>query len=81
VASQRKSLIALLVGVGIDKGLIASRPRLEIHRLALVEGDTEQESRITVRNLLEMNSGLNEDLTYDAPGGTKFFYNTPAYAS
>ena len=27
-----------------------------------------------------MNSGLTEALTYDAPPGTRFFYNTPAYA-
>jgi CubicO group peptidase (beta-lactamase class C family) len=29
---------------------------------------------------MEMSSGLTEKLTYEAPSGTKFFYNTPAYA-
>jgi CubicO group peptidase (beta-lactamase class C family) len=27
-----------------------------------------------------MNSGLNEDLTFESPPGARFFYNTPAYA-
>jgi CubicO group peptidase (beta-lactamase class C family) len=35
---------------------------------------------IVVRHLLEMSSGLTESLRYEAPAGTKFFYNTPAYA-
>lgn len=40
----------------------------------------EQEAVITVRNLLEMNSGLAENLSFDAAPDTKFYYNTPAYA-
>jgi CubicO group peptidase (beta-lactamase class C family) len=41
----------------------------------------EQEAKITVRNLMEMNSGLTEGFAYEAPAGTKFFYNTPVYAT
>ncbi len=81
VASQQKSLIALLVGIGIDKGLIdVSAPVSKYIGSRWSKATPEQEGRITVRNLLEMNSGLKEDLTYDAPAGTTFFYNTPAYA-
>jgi CubicO group peptidase (beta-lactamase class C family) len=29
---------------------------------------------------MEMDSGLKENLTFEAAPGTKFFYNTPAYA-
>jgi CubicO group peptidase (beta-lactamase class C family) len=29
---------------------------------------------------MEMTSGLKENLTFEAEAGTKFFYNTPAYA-
>ena len=29
---------------------------------------------------MEMSSGLTESLSCEAPAGTKFFYNTPAYA-
>ena len=39
-----------------------------------------QATKITVRNLWEMNSGLKEDLAYETDPDVKFFYNTPAYA-
>jgi CubicO group peptidase (beta-lactamase class C family) len=81
VASQQKSLIALLVGVGVDKGLIdIARPVSDYIGSRWSKATPEQEGKITVRHLLEMNSGLKEDLSFDAPAGTKFFYNTPAYA-
>ncbi len=81
VASQQKSLIALLVGVGVDKGLIdIERPVSDYIGSRWSKATPQEEGKITVRNLLEMNSGLKEDLTFDAPAGTKFFYNTPAYA-
>jgi CubicO group peptidase (beta-lactamase class C family) len=81
VASQQKSLIALLVGVGVDKGLIdVERPVSDYIGSRWSKATPEQEGKITVRHLLEMNSGLNEDLSFAAPAGTKFFYNTPAYA-
>jgi CubicO group peptidase (beta-lactamase class C family) len=81
VASQQKSLIALLVGVGVDKGLIdVERPVSDYIGSRWSKATPAQESLITVRHLLEMNSGLKEDLSFDAPAGTKFFYNTPAYA-
>lgn len=81
VASQQKSLIAFLVGIGVDKGLIdIEKPVSAYIGSRWSKATPEQESAITVRNLLEMNSGLKEDLTFDAPPDTKFFYNTPAYA-
>jgi CubicO group peptidase (beta-lactamase class C family) len=81
VASQQKSLIALLVGVGVDKGLIdIERPVSDFIGSRWSKATPAQEREITVRHLLEMNSGLKENLTFDAPAGTKFFYNTPAYA-
>ncbi len=81
VASQQKSLIALLVGVGIDKGLIdIEKPVASYIGAGWSKASPEQEAAITVRHLLEMSSGLKENLSFDAPAGTKFFYNTPAYA-
>jgi len=81
VASAQKSFVAILAGVAIDKGV------LEISKTVSYylgpdwsKAPVEQESKITVLNLLEMNSGLTEALGYDAAAGTKFFYNTPAYA-
>lgn len=81
VASQQKSFVALLIGVGIDKGKIdIEKPVSAYLGAGWSKAAPEQEAAITVRNLMEMNSGLKENLTFDAPAGAKFFYNTPAYA-
>lgn len=81
VASAQKSFIAILAGVAIDKGLLdISKTVTSYLGPGWSKAAPEQEKSITVRNLMEMNSGLTEKLTYEAPAGTKFFYNTPAYA-
>jgi CubicO group peptidase (beta-lactamase class C family) len=81
VASAQKSFIAILAGVAIDKGqLDISKSVSSYIGSGWSKAAPEQEKLIAVRSLLEMNSGLTEALTYEAPAGTKFFYNTPAYA-
>jgi CubicO group peptidase (beta-lactamase class C family) len=81
VASAQKSFIAILAGVAIDKGLLdISKPVSDYIGAAWSKAAADQEKSIAVRNLMEMSSGLTEKLTYEAPAGTKFFYNTPAYA-
>ena len=81
VASQQKSFIAILAGVAIDKGLLdLSKPVSFYAKPGWSKASPEQEARITVRNLMEMNSGLTEKLTVEAEPDVKFFYNTPAYA-
>ncbi len=81
VASQQKSLVALLIGIGVDAGLIdIERPVSDYIGSRWSNATPFQEREIKVRHLLEMNSGLKEDLSFDAAAGTKFFYNTPAYA-
>jgi CubicO group peptidase (beta-lactamase class C family) len=81
VASAQKSFIAILAGVAIDKGLLDISKRVADYIGAgWSKASAEEEQLITVRNLLEMNSGLSEPLAWEAPAGTKFFYNTPAYA-
>jgi CubicO group peptidase (beta-lactamase class C family) len=81
VASAQKSFVAILAGVAIDKKLLdISKPVSEYIGPRWSKAALEKEKSITVRNLLEMNSGLAESLAYEAPAGTKFFYNTPAYA-
>lgn len=81
VASQQKSFIALLIGVGVDKKLIdIEKPVSAYAGAGWSKALPEQEARITVRHLMEMNSGLKENLSYEAAAGTKYFYNTPAYA-
>lgn len=81
VASQQKSFVALLIGIGVDKGKIDIEKPVSFYLGAgWSKAAPEQEAAITVRNLMEMNSGLKENLTFEAPAGAKFFYNTPAYA-
>ena len=81
VASQQKSLTALLVGVGIDKGLIdIERTVTSYIGPGWSKATAGQEEQIRVRNLMEMNSGLSEKLMFEAEAGSLFFYNTPAYA-
>lgn len=81
VASQQKSFVAVLAGIAIDKGLLdLSRSVSSYIGPRWSKATPEQEAAITVRHLMEMNSGLKEDLRAEAPPDTKFFYNTPAYA-
>lgn len=81
VASAQKSFVAILAAIAIDKGLLdISRPVSAYIGAGWTKTTAEQEKAITVRHLLEMSSGLTEPLTFEAPAGTKFFYNTPAYA-
>lgn len=81
VASQQKSFIALLVGIAIDKGLLdTSKTVTSYVGPGWSSARFSREEVITVRNLLEMNSGLQENLTYGSAPDTLFFYNTPAYA-
>ena len=71
VASAQKSFIAILAGVAIDKGLLdISKPVSAYVGTGWSKASPEQEKLITVRHLLEMNSGLTEKLTYEAPAGT-----------
>jgi CubicO group peptidase (beta-lactamase class C family) len=81
VASAQKSFVAILAGVAIDNGMLdLSKPVSAYAGPGWSKASPDQEAKITVRNLMEMNSGLKENLSYEAGPGSKFFYNTPAYA-
>jgi len=81
VASQQKSWVSLLVAVAIDKGLMdVEQPVSAYIGPGWSKASPEQEARIRVIDVLTMSSGLTEGLTYAAPPGTLFFYNTPVYA-
>ena len=81
VASAQKSFIAVLAGIAIDQGLLdISKPVAAYTGAGWSKAAPEQEKLISVRNLLEMSSGLTEKLAFEALAGAKFFYNTPAYA-
>ena len=81
VASQQKSFVALLVGMAVDRGLLdVDRPVSSFLGQGWSKAAPQAEASITVRHLLEMTSGLGEDLRVEAQPGARFFYNTPAYA-
>ncbi len=81
VASQQKSFVAALVAIAVDKGLVdLGKPVKAYIGAGWSEATPEQEGRITVLNLLNMNSGLTEGFAYAAEPGTTFLYNTPVYA-
>jgi len=81
VASAQKSFVAILAGIAIDRKLLdISKPVSAYIGPGWSKAPPDQERQILVRHLLEMSSGLTEPLAFEAPAGTKFFYNTPAYA-
>lgn len=82
VASLQKSVIAVLMGVAIDRDLIdIDRPVSDYLGKGWSKADEEQEAQILVRHVLQMNTGLNEDFVYAHPAGTTFFYNTAVFAT
>jgi CubicO group peptidase (beta-lactamase class C family) len=81
VASAQKSFIAILAGIAIDRKVLdISKPVSAYIGPGWSKAAPDQERAILVRHLLEMSSGLTERLASEAPAGTTFFYNTPAYA-
>lgn len=81
VASAQKSISALIVGIAQEKGLLSIKDPVDKYLgKAWSRASPEQEARITVKHLLSMSSGLKDDLTYEAPAGTRWRYNTTAYS-
>ncbi|WP_269714901.1 serine hydrolase domain-containing protein [Caulobacter sp. NIBR2454] len=81
VASQQKSFVAMLAAIAVDRGLLdVNAPVSDLIGAGWSRASPEQEKAIQVIHLLTMNSGLGETLDYQAPPGSTFLYNTPAYA-
>jgi CubicO group peptidase (beta-lactamase class C family) len=81
VASVQKSVAAILVGIAQHRGLLRLDDPVQKHLgPGWSKASREQEQAITLRHLLTMTSGLADDLTFEAPAGTRWRYNTTAYA-
>ena len=81
VASQQKSLVSLLTAIAVDRGrLDLEQPVATYIGRGWSLAEPAREAAIVVRHLLEMCSGLDDALRYQAPAGTRHCYNTPAYA-
>src|SRR4051812_2357957 len=80
VASVQKSIVSVLIGLTQQ----ADRLHLDDPVSRWLGPDwsgatPQQEGRITLRHLMSMTSGLDDDLRYRGPPGDTWFYNTPAY--
>jgi CubicO group peptidase (beta-lactamase class C family) len=81
VASQQKSLVALLAAMAVERGLLdIEQPVSRYVGVGWSRAESRQEHAIVVRHLLEMCSGLDDALCFEAPAGSRHYYNTPAYA-
>jgi CubicO group peptidase (beta-lactamase class C family) len=81
VASTQKSVTSFLVGIAAEKGLVdIERPVSAYLGEGWSKASPAQEGQITVRHLLSMASGLDEQLVYEESAGTYWRYNTPAYS-
>ena len=70
IHSCTKSVISMLVGIAIDKNMVdLNDPVIDFFPDKVIENLTNQKQRITIRNLLEMRSGLDWDESLD-------YYNT-----
>jgi len=81
VASVQKSVVSFLVGVAQEKKLITIDDPVHQHLgVGWSKAKPQQEAAISIRHLITMTSGLNDKLEFVAPAGTKWKYNTSAYA-
>lgn len=81
VASQQKSLVALLVAIAAERGLLdPAQPVSSLLAEGWSRAGAAQERAIRIHHLLEMCSGLDETLSFVSEPGRCHFYNTPAYA-
>ncbi len=80
IASAQKSVMALLVGIAARHRLLTLQtPVTSILGPGWSAASRPREARITVRHLLTMTSGLDEELRYEAPAGARWRYNNAAY--
>lgn len=94
IASAAKSYLSILAGMALDEGKFKSLDQSAADFIPAWKGTDK--SKITLRHLLTMTSGLsargldvrgikgnqfalNSAAALDAPPGTKWSYNTPAY--
>ncbi len=81
VASVQKSVASILLGIAIDRGFVDLAEPVERYlSRGWSRARPDQERQITVRHLVSMTSGLDDGLSFVAPAGTKWRYNTTAYA-
>jgi len=80
IFSASKSIAGFLTGLAQEQGKVDITKKVNSYLgTGWSAASPAQEDLITVKHLVTMTSGLNEDLTYDTVPGTKWTYNTLAY--
>ncbi len=80
ISSVQKSLVSVLVGMAVGKGLIDIDAPVSRYLGKGWSRAGASEQSILVRHLLAMDSGLDKYLEAKQPAGTHWRYNTPAYS-
>ena len=79
IASASKSVISTMVGELSRQGRLSLDSTVAKYLGAGWSRSPSTESRITVRHLLGMMSGLDDSLKFVVQPGNRFYYNSPAY--
>jgi CubicO group peptidase (beta-lactamase class C family) len=82
IFSASKSIAGFLTALAQEQGKLDISKKVSDYLGAGWSGATlARENQITVKHLITMTSGLNEDatLSYDTVAGAKWYYNTLAY--
>ncbi len=79
IASASKSVLSAIAGEIARSGRLSLDSAAARYLGAGWSRSPDTESRITVRHLMGMMSGLNDSLQSVVQPGTRFYYNNPAY--
>jgi CubicO group peptidase (beta-lactamase class C family) len=79
IASATKSVVSSIIGELARQGRLSPDSAVSKYLGAGWSRSPTSESRITVRHLLGMMSGLDDSLKFVAQPGNRFYYNSPAY--
>lgn len=81
VASVQKSISAVLVGVALDRHIVAlDDPVAKYLGEGWSRAEKSQENKIKIRHLITMTTGLNDRLEFVSQPGKRWRYNTNAYS-
>lgn len=80
IESAQKSVTAILIGIAQSAGLLSIDDSVtKWLGKGWSKATRVQEAKILVHHLLTQSSGLDDNLGFQAPPATMWYYNTPAY--
>ena len=79
VASIQKSFVSILIGLAQQKGYLKISDSVSKYLGSWTELKQEEEEKITIRHLLNMTSGLDDNLDSNIAPGTEWKYESRSY--